>query len=181
MREVRYQLVFDGKVSPEDEMGSVMRLETRASFAPDTHAVFSTGAPMAVLTAAVEPDDFGGFRETGEIVFGGGSLSFTTEGEGRIGDSAIPTHQLGSVLLCIESGTGAFAGRDRHRRLGLHGERECGNARQPKRGDFSRRLTNSSDVLAAVDLDFRAVDVARLFCAQKINRPRNLFRLAQTL
>ncbi|MFZ3035152.1 MAG: hypothetical protein WA138_14205 [Parvibaculum sp.] len=110
MREVRYQLVFDGKVSPEDEMGSVMRLETRASFAPDTHAVFSTGAPMAVLTAAVEPDDFGGFRETGEIVFGGGSLSFTTEGEGRIGDSAIPTHQLGSVLLCIESGTGAFAG-----------------------------------------------------------------------
>lgn len=110
MREVRYQLVFDGKVSPEDEMGTVMRVETRASFTPGTDAIFCTGAPLAVLTAVVEPDDFGGFRETGEIVFGGGTLHFATEGEGRINDSAISTHQLGSALLRIEGGTGAFAG-----------------------------------------------------------------------
>ena len=110
MKEVRYQLVFDGKVSPEDEMGTVMRVETRAHFAPQTDALFTTGAHQAVLTANVEPDDFGGFRETGEIVFGGGTLSFVTDGEGRIGDSAISTHQLGSALLRIEGGTGTFAG-----------------------------------------------------------------------
>lgn len=110
MRELRYQLTFDGKVSPEDEMGTVMRVETRASFATGTDPLFTTGAPQAVLTAAVEPDDFGGFRETGEIIFGGGTINFTTEGEGRIADSAISTHQLGSALLRIEGGTGAFAG-----------------------------------------------------------------------
>lgn len=110
MREIRYQLIFDGKVSPEDEMGTVMRVETRASFTSQTDPLFTTGAPQAVLTANVEPDDFGGFREAGEIVFGGGTISFTTEGDGHIGDSSIVTHQLGSSLLRIESGTGAFTG-----------------------------------------------------------------------
>jgi len=110
MRQVRYQLTFEGKVSPEDDMGSVMRVETRASFGAGTDGIFSAGAPQAVLTANVEPDNFGGFRQTGEIVFGGGTLVIASDGEGQIGDSADPTLQQGAVLFRIESGTGAFAG-----------------------------------------------------------------------
>ena len=110
MREARYQLLFEGKVSPEDEMGSLMRVETRASFSLLTDDIFSTGAPQAVLNAIVEPDTFGGFRQSGEIVFGGGTLIFASESEGQIGDSADPLLQQGSVLFRIENGTGAFEG-----------------------------------------------------------------------
>ncbi|MGV8998347.1 MAG: hypothetical protein ACOH12_15520 [Parvibaculaceae bacterium] len=110
MRQVRYQLTFEGKVSPEDDMGSVMRVETRASFGAGTDDIFSVGAPQAVLSANVEPDNFGGFRQTGEIVFGGGTLIIASDGEGQIGDSADPLLQQGAVLFRVESGTGAFAG-----------------------------------------------------------------------
>lgn len=110
MREIRYQLLFEGKVSPEDEMGSVMRVETRANFGAGVDPLFSTGAPQAVLTARVQPDDFGGFTENGEIVFGGGTLVYVSEGEGRIGDSADPIVQQGHIVRRIESGTGAFEG-----------------------------------------------------------------------
>lgn len=110
MREVRYQLIFEGKVSPEDEMGTVMRVEARALFGAGVDEVFSSGAPQAVFTSRVEPDDYGGFRETGEIVFGGGTLVFESEGDGRIGDSADPTIQLGAAVWRVASGTGAFDG-----------------------------------------------------------------------
>lgn len=110
MREVRYQLLFEGKVSPEDEMGSRMRVETRAAFGASTDPVFSTGAPVAVLEGIVEPDEFGGFREEGRIVFGGGTLTYSSMGDGQIGDSADPKLQIGHVIRRIESGTGAFEG-----------------------------------------------------------------------
>lgn len=110
MREIRYQLLFEGKVSPEDEMGSVMRVETRAHFGASVDPVFSTGAPQAVLTASVQPDDFGGFTESGEIVFGGGTLVYASDGEGKIGDSADAAVQQGHVVRRIEGGTGAFEG-----------------------------------------------------------------------
>lgn len=110
MREVRYQLEFEGKVSPEDDMGTVMRVETRARFGANVDPVFSTGAPQAVLTASVQPDEFGGFTESGEIVFGGGTLVYASEGEGKIGDSAESAVQQGHVVRRVESGTGAFAG-----------------------------------------------------------------------
>lgn len=109
MREVRYQLIFEGKVTPEDEMGTVMRVEARAAFGPNVDDVFSIGAPQAVFTSSVEPNEHGGFHESGEIVFGGGTLVFASEGEGHIGDSADPTLQLGAAIWRIESGTGAFA------------------------------------------------------------------------
>ena len=110
MSEIRYQLIFEGKVSPEDDMGTVMRVETRASFGADVDPVFSTGAPQAVLEARVEPDEFGGFREEGSIVFGGGTLVYVSDGDGHIGDSADASVQQGHVIRRIESGTGAFEG-----------------------------------------------------------------------
>ena len=110
MRQVRYQLTFEGKVSPEDDMGSVMRVDTRASFGAGTDEIFSAGAPQAVLSANVETDNYGGFRQSGEIVFGGGTLIIVSDGEGQISDSADPELQQGAVLFRVESGTGAFAG-----------------------------------------------------------------------
>jgi len=110
MKEVRYQLLFEGKVSPEDDLGSRMRIETRASFGPGLDPVFTTGAPQAVLEAVVEPDQFGRFTEEGRIVFGGGTVSFLNEGEGLIGECPDPSLQYGYVVRRIESGTGAFEG-----------------------------------------------------------------------
>jgi hypothetical protein len=110
MREVRYHLIFEGKVSPDDDMGSRMRVEARASFGTGVDPVFSTGAPQAVLDAIVEPDEFGHFTERGEIVFGGGTLIYVSDGEGSIGDCADPVLQQGHVAFKIESGTGAFEG-----------------------------------------------------------------------
>jgi hypothetical protein len=110
MSEVRYQLLFEGKASPEDEMGTVMRVEARAPLDTRIDPIFSEGAPQAILTATVEPDEYGGFRESGEIVFGGGTLRYSTEGEGRLGDSPDPTLQQGGVIFHIEGGTGAFEG-----------------------------------------------------------------------
>ncbi len=110
MKEIRYQLLFEGKVSPEDDMGTRMRVETRASFGPGLDPVLSTGAPAAVLEAIVEPDEFGRFTEHGEIVFGGGTLAYASDGEGTIGESADPSLQYGHVVRRIEGGTGAFEG-----------------------------------------------------------------------
>ncbi|KAB7739963.1 hypothetical protein F2P47_10695 [Parvibaculum sedimenti] len=110
MKEVRYQLLFEGKVTPEDEMGSRMRIETRASFGAGLDPVFTTGAPQAVLEAVVEPDQYGHFTEQGQIVFGGGTVNFVNEGEGLIGECPDPSQQYGYVIRRIVSGTGAFEG-----------------------------------------------------------------------
>lgn len=110
MREIRYQLLFEGKVSPEDEMGTRMRVDTRASFGAGVDPLFSTGAPQAVLEAVVEPDEFGRFVEQGQIVFGGGTLLYASEGEGLIGESPDSSLQIGHVVRRIESGSGAFEG-----------------------------------------------------------------------
>lgn len=110
MKEVRYQLLFEGKVTPEDDMGMRMRIETRASFGAGLDPVFTTGAPQAVLEAVVEPDQYGRFVEEGQIVFGGGTVHFVNEGEGLISESPDPSLQYGFIVRRIVSGTGAFEG-----------------------------------------------------------------------
>lgn len=109
MRELRYQLIFEGKAAPDDAMGESMSLEARAGFPPGLDSVFTTGVPEAVMTSRIENDEDGeSFRESGEILFGGGTLRFETQGYGRIGPSALPDRQCGVVTWRVTGGSGAF-------------------------------------------------------------------------
>lgn len=110
-REIRYQLVFDGKASPEDEMGTRMTVEVEAILQPGSlEADVAGGAATARSVAVVETDEFGSFSESGEIVFGGGSLSYMSTGESYLGPSPDPKVQIGHVIFRVERGTGIFAG-----------------------------------------------------------------------
>ena len=110
-REIRYQLTFEGKASPEDEMGSRMNVEVEAILQHGmVDADVAGGAATARSVAVVENDDYGGFSESGEIVFGGGSLFYRSTGEGHLGETPDPAVQLGQVVFKVERGTGIFMG-----------------------------------------------------------------------
>ncbi|MCF8469506.1 MAG: hypothetical protein K9G30_01840 [Parvibaculum sp.] len=111
LREIRYQLVFNGKASPEDEMGTRMNVEVEAILQPGSlDADVAGGAATVRSVAIVENDEFGGFSERGEIIFGGGSLSYVSIGESALGPSPDPKVQIGHVIFRIEQGAGLFAG-----------------------------------------------------------------------
>ncbi len=110
MREIRYQLLFEGRVTPDDEMGVSMSLEARARFTGTAEAVFAEGAPQAVYKAQVENAPDGSFSINGTLLFGGGTL--TVEGEESrllIEVPGEPVH-LATFSLRITAGSGAFAG-----------------------------------------------------------------------
>ncbi|MEQ8267509.1 MAG: hypothetical protein RH982_09955 [Parvibaculum sp.] len=110
-REIRYQLTFEGKAAPEDDMGTRMNVEVEAILQPGAvEADVAGGAATARSVATVENDEYGGFSESGQIVFGGGTLSYASTGEGHLGPSPDPKVQFGHVVFRIESGTGLFAG-----------------------------------------------------------------------
>ncbi|WP_421860981.1 hypothetical protein [Parvibaculum sp.] len=110
-REIRFQLIFEGKASPEDEMGRRMNVETEAILQPGAiEAQVAGGAATAKCNAVVENDDYGGFSETGEITFGGGSLFYASTGDGSLGETPDPAVQLGHVTFRVERGTGIFMG-----------------------------------------------------------------------
>lgn len=110
-REIRYQLIFEGKAAPEDDMGTRMNVEVEAILQPGTvEADVAGGAATARSLAVVENDEYGGFSESGEIVFGGGSLYYTSTGEPHLGPSPDPAIQAGHVVFKVERGTGVFMG-----------------------------------------------------------------------
>ncbi len=87
-REIRYQLIFEGKASPEDDMGTRMNVEVEAILQPGTvEADVAGGAATPRSVAVVENDEYGGFSESGEIAFGGGSLSYVSTGAPQLGPS----------------------------------------------------------------------------------------------
>lgn len=113
MREIRYQLLFEGKVRPEDEMGMRMSIETRAPIDTSRREIdplFAAGAAEALFESVAAPDQYGRFSEEGRFIFGGGTLSFESEGEGAIGETPDPSLQHGYVVRRIISGTGVFEG-----------------------------------------------------------------------
>jgi len=110
-REIRYQLIFEGKASPEDDMGTRMNVEVEAILQPGmVEADVAGGAATARSVAVVENDEYGGFSESGEIVFGGGSLSYVSTGTPHLGPSPDPAIQAGHVVFRVERGTGIFDG-----------------------------------------------------------------------
>lgn len=108
MPELRYQLTFEGTVSPEDEMGSRMNILSVAAIPPGLDAALTQGGRSATLSATVETDDYGGFTETGEISFGAGAIRYSTRGEGFIEDTEEENIQQGCVIRQVEGGSGIF-------------------------------------------------------------------------
>jgi len=108
MPELRYQLTFEGTVSPEDEMGSRMNILSVAAIPPGLDAALTQGGRSATLSATVETDDYGGFTETGEISFGAGAIRYSTRGEGFIEDTEEEDIQQGCVIRQVEGGSGIF-------------------------------------------------------------------------
>lgn len=110
MPELRWQLTFEGKVSPEDDMGSRMTIESVAVIPAGLDASLTQGGRSASLNATVETDEYGGFTENGEIAFGSGTILYSTRGEGFIEETVEPETQQGCVIRQVDGGSGIFEG-----------------------------------------------------------------------
>ncbi len=110
MPELRWQLTFEGKVSPEDDMGTRMNVASVAPIPPGLDASLTQGGRSATLNAVVETDDYGGFTENGEIAFGAGTILYSTRGEGFIEETVEPDIQQGCVIRQVDGGSGIFEG-----------------------------------------------------------------------
>jgi hypothetical protein len=109
MPELRYQLAFEGTVSPEDEMGARMVIEASAPVSSACDPALAQGAP-ATIKAVVEVDDYGGFTETGEISFSVGTIRYQSRGEGFIEATIEDDKQQGCVIRAVQGGSGIFEG-----------------------------------------------------------------------
>lgn len=107
MPELRYQLAFEGTVSPEDEMGTRMAIAARAPIPTGLDPALAQGG-NATLNAVVEVDDFGGFTETGEITFSAGTVRYQSRGEGFIEPTIDADTQQGCVIRAVQGGSGIF-------------------------------------------------------------------------
>ena len=110
MPELRWQLTFEGKVSPEDDMGARMNVESMAPIPAGLDAALTQGGRSATLSATVETDEYGGFTENGEIVFGSGTILYSTRGDGFIEETVEPDIQQGCVIRQVDGGSGIFEG-----------------------------------------------------------------------
>lgn len=107
MPELRYQLAFEGTVSPEDEMGARMLIDASAAVSAGCDPAFAQDAP-ATINAVVEADEYGGFTETGEINFRAGTIRYQSRGEGFIEPTIEDDKQQGCVIRAVQGGTGIF-------------------------------------------------------------------------
>ena len=110
-REIRYQLTFEGKAAPDDDMGTRMNVEVETILQPGSvEADIAGGSATARSIAVVENNEYGGFSESGRIDFGGGSVFYASTGEGYLAPSPDPAIQAGHVVFKVERGTGIFEG-----------------------------------------------------------------------
>lgn len=107
MPELRYQLAFEGTVTPEDEMGARMLIEASAPVLAGCDPAFAQDA-LATINAVVEPDEYGGFTETGEIRFHAGTIHYQSRGEGFIEPTFEDDKQQGCVIRAVQGGSGIF-------------------------------------------------------------------------
>lgn len=110
MPELRWQLTFEGKVSPEDDMGNRMGIESVAAVPAGLDPALTQGGRSAMLKATVETDEYGGFTESGEIVFGAGTILYSARGDGFIEETVEPDIQQGCVIRQVDGGSGIFEG-----------------------------------------------------------------------
>lgn len=115
MSVYRYHLQFDGKVSPQDEMGEQMGIEAQAKIGSGLDgggfdATIGVEGSIAKFDALVMNDMDGSFTLQGEVTLAGGSLSISTYRPSSLEESPDPAIQRGTAECHIDSGTGAFSG-----------------------------------------------------------------------
>lgn len=114
MTVYRYHLQFEGKVSPQDDMGEQMGIEAEAMVGPEVDGGFDAAIGAEGATAKFEclvmNDMDGSFTLQGEVTLAGGALSITTSRASSLEESPDPTIQRGTAECQIDSGTGTFKG-----------------------------------------------------------------------
>jgi hypothetical protein len=114
MNVYRYHLQFEGKVSPQDDMGEQMGIEAEAKVGPEVDGGFDpaigTDGSIAKFDCLVSNDMDGTFTLQGEVTLAGGTLSITTSRASSLEESPAPTIQRGTAECQIDSGTGTFKG-----------------------------------------------------------------------
>ncbi|MCE7997238.1 MAG: hypothetical protein HEP70_00115 [Rhodobiaceae bacterium] len=110
MSVYRYHLQFDGKVSPQDEMGEQMGIEAEATLTSGFDAAIGAEGVNAKFECLVMNDMDGSFTLQGEITLAGGTLAVSTYRPSSLEESPDPTIQRGTAECRIDSGTGSFTG-----------------------------------------------------------------------
>lgn len=109
MSVYRYHLQFDGKVSPQDEMGEQMGIEAEATITSGFDAAIGAEGGTAKFDCLVMNDMDGSFTLQGEITLAGGTLAVSTYRPSSLEESPDPTIQRGTAACRIDSGTGSFS------------------------------------------------------------------------
>ncbi|MBL4863711.1 MAG: hypothetical protein JKY63_02290 [Rhodobiaceae bacterium] len=110
MSTYRYNLLFEGKVSPQDEMGESMGIEATATLGLGSDPAIGAPGAKAQFNALVSNDADGSFTLQGEVTLAEGTLALTSLSSGTMEETPDPTLQQGTLICCVESGTGSFSG-----------------------------------------------------------------------
>ena len=106
----RYHLQFEGKASPQDEMGEQMGIEAEAKVGSGFDAAIGAEGSTAKFECLVMNDLDGSFMLQGEVSLAGGTLALSTTRPSSLEESPDSSIQRGATECRIESGTGAFKG-----------------------------------------------------------------------
>ena len=112
MSVYRYHLQFEGKVSPQDEMGEQMGIEAEAKVGPGLDAAIGAEGAQAKFECLVMNNMDGSFTLQGEVILAGGLLAISTYRPSSLEESPDPAIQRGTAECRIDSGTGSFSGAD---------------------------------------------------------------------
>lgn len=104
----RYHLLFEGKVSPQDDMGEQMGIEAEAKVGPGFDAAIGAEGSTAKFECLVLNDMDGSFTLQGEVTLAGGTLALSTVRSSSLEETLNASIQRGTTECRIESGTGAF-------------------------------------------------------------------------
>jgi hypothetical protein len=110
MNLYRYSLIFEGKVSPQDEMGENMGIEATATLGAGLDPAIGVEGGVAQLNALVTNDTDGSFTLQGEVVLAGGTLTLVAAQSATMEETPDPALQHGTTTCLVEGGTGVFKG-----------------------------------------------------------------------
>lgn len=110
VREVRYQMQFNGRVTPDDEFGVHMAIEAQAEAPAGIAELFAEVGHEVVYRANVENESEGAFRIAGQLVFHRGTLNIEAEDTQALEPVPGEALHIASVSFRITGGTGALAG-----------------------------------------------------------------------
>jgi hypothetical protein len=108
MTVYRYHLQFEGKVSPQDDMGEQMGIEATAKVGPGFDPAIGTDGSIAKFDCLVSNNMDGTFTLQGEVTLAGGILAVSTIRHSSLEESRDPAIQRGTAECQVDSGTGAF-------------------------------------------------------------------------